>query len=106
LQDAYKDENEQLRKQLAFAYKERLTPTRTDFQHQLLQFSEACEALAHQKLLGVSQDSEISRIIFRNWQDAMAKLMFLCFDDKALPLEVVEQKIAEYRDKIAAEGQP
>jgi len=100
LNDAYRKEYEEMKKLLAHAYKERKTVSKWDVELQLDNFSKACEALAHQQLLGVSKDSEISKIVYNAWINERSKLMYLFFDDIGVPLEVVEQKIVDYKKEM------
>jgi hypothetical protein len=99
LEKSLPKEVERLKRLLAEAYTERKTPTKQDVLTQLQKFSEACEAKAHQKLLGVSNESEVSKIITATWYNECGKLLYLLFDDLNVQMEYVEEKVKQYAEK-------
>ena len=97
--DGYKRDIEATRKQLLRALTERKTPTRTDFEAQLQCLLDASAALAHQKLLGVSANSEMSKILERNFQTERAKLRYLVYDDLDMTNGEVDQQLEMYMEE-------
>lgn len=100
LPEAYLTDNKRLKRCLAQALTERKTVTRDDFDAQFSACSDAVMALAHQKLLGVSLESEISKIIIKNYREEVAKLSLLVFEDiSELSEETVEERVKQYMEE-------
>jgi hypothetical protein len=96
LTSSYPEEIKSLKKVITRILKERKTATQNDFDSQLQKVLDANTAQAHQKLLGVSKDSEISVIIYNNFCMESAKLRFLVYDDLGYSDEEAESIIECY----------
>lgn len=88
-----------LKKQLSDALLERKTCTKADLRAQLAVVLDAQSALAHQKLLGVNEKSEMSKIVSEHLRQEMAKLQFLMFEDIDVPDEQAEDIISALKSR-------
>lgn len=99
MRESMPEEIKSLKACLARSLRERKTCTREDFHAQLASVLDANSAVAHQKLLGVNENSEISKIIRSNYSDEVGKLMFLVFEDIALSEDEIEAAVKKYREQ-------
>ena len=87
---------EKLKFALVRARQERTTPTRMDFEQQLEVVLRANSAAAHQRLLGVREDSEMSVIIQETLTREVAKLRFMVYEDINVTPEIAEAVYQQY----------
>lgn len=81
---------------LAHALAERKTCTSADFNNQLSVLMEACAAVVQQRLLGAQANSEVTRVTTQHFNEELAKLRFLVFEQIDVTSEAAAKRIEEY----------
>jgi hypothetical protein len=90
------EEIRRLRKQLSTALQERKTCTEHDWREQVGKLLAAQTAAVQQRVSGVSNDSELARLVQRNLDEEYRRLRFLSFSNIDLPADVVAEIMAKY----------
>lgn len=85
-----------LKMSLVNALNERKTCTSTDFNNQLSNVMEAQAAVVQQRLLGAHADSEVTRVTTQHFNEELAKLRFLVFEQIDVTSEAAAKRIEEY----------
>jgi hypothetical protein len=83
---------------LANALNERKTCTSKDFSNQLSNVMEANAAVVQQRLLGAQANSEITKVTTQHFNEELAKLKFLVFEQIDITAEAGAKRIEEYLD--------
>lgn len=71
-----------------------LMPSRSTFDRALAEYAGACEALAHQKLIGASDKSELAYSVRKRFNTARAALLALVFESD-ISKEELDRRVAD-----------